>query len=204
MEFVADKSTRPGFVRRLEETHSPVITDYLAESDVMLVAFGGIMGFRAIPPVEFWRITQNTPAKKIFLRDLSQAWYQAGLPALAVYIDGIADYLRRQVDEQKPKRLVMIGNSMGGYAALLFGLLLNADVSISIAPQTFLGLARRVSCLDFRWFPQLWRAARYNRNRLHLDLRQFFCSRPALKGNSRYTIAAFMMVSMPKTWKSAG
>ena len=39
------------------------------------------------------------------------------------------------LDEQDVERLVMIGSSAGGYAALAFGALLQADLVLSFSPR---------------------------------------------------------------------
>ncbi len=162
----------PFYLRELEETASPLVKDYAAKSDRMLIAFGGIKGFRAIPPYEFWNITREIEVKKIFVRDFSQAWYQAGLPGIASDVDSMAKFLKAEVRSQNVRHLTLLGNSMGGYAALLFGNLLEADTSIAIAPQTFLNQVERLRHLDFRWFRQMCQAQKYNHNPQHLNLKE--------------------------------
>jgi esterase/lipase len=47
-------------------------------------------------------------------------------------------YLEGIIKINKYDNICFIGNSMGGYAAILFGTLLNIDNIISFAPQTFI------------------------------------------------------------------
>lgn len=167
-----------GFVGELEASSQPLVTEFAPESSAMLIAFGGIKGFRAIPPLEFATITRHIPTKKIFLRDFSQSWYQSGLPGQTDSLLATADLLRQHIQQQEIRHLVTVGNSMGGYAALLFGALLKADVILAIAPQTYLTPLKRLLSLDFRWQPQVSRAQKACPTPTHLDLRAYFEQNP--------------------------
>jgi len=171
--------TGKGFVKELEASSQALVTDFSPSSESLLIAFGGIKGFRAIPPLEFATITQDIPTKKIFLRDFSQSWYQAGLPGQTKSLEETASLLRQHIHEQGIRHLVTVGNSMGGYAALLFGALLGAQVALAFSPQTYLHPAKRLLSLDFRWQKQMRRAQEACQNPLHLDLRSYFLQQPA-------------------------
>ena len=84
----------------------------------LLIAFGGIQGLLAIPPFEFFGLTRGLDVDKLYVRDHGQAWYQAGLPGLASNIGAIADYLRDTIAEADARRVVMVGNSMGGSTSM--------------------------------------------------------------------------------------
>src|SRR5438477_12732545 len=92
-----------------------VAADFSSPANSLLLAFGGIATGWGIPPFEFHRLAAELPAKKLFIRDFQQAWYQRGLPGIAPHIRGVADFLRRQAKEQRIERTVLVGNSMGGY-----------------------------------------------------------------------------------------
>ena len=95
--------------------------------NVALVLFGGRnsqMGLQ--PPFEFFRLTQDLPVKRIFLRDHEQAWYHRGVRGAGNSVDEVAERLAQLFVQAKIDKVVMVGNSMGGYAALLFGNLLGA------------------------------------------------------------------------------
>jgi pimeloyl-ACP methyl ester carboxylesterase len=57
--------------------------------------------------------------------------------------------------EAKVDKVLMVGNSMGGYAALLFGNLLGATEVLAFSPQTFLSRRRRIVHRDRRWSRQM-------------------------------------------------
>jgi hypothetical protein len=134
-----------------------VLEDMEAPSPVLAVAFGGIaMSVGGIPPFEFFRVLNEAgPAKKLLLRDRSQSWYHRGVDGLAGDIAGVEAAIRRIVEREQPRRLVMLGASAGGYAALLFGRLLGADEIHAFGPQTFIGPGLRLRHLDHRW-GKLW------------------------------------------------
>ena len=116
------------------------------------MAFGGLKrGFGLIPPFEFFRITREVDTKKLYVRDMNQAWYHRGLPGIADNIDGVAVYLKNMIREQQPRKVVAVGNSAGGYAALLFGYLLSANIVLAFSPQTFISKQERALHGDDRW-----------------------------------------------------
>jgi hypothetical protein len=143
------------FEARLEDTDLPLVTEFSKGDAPLLIAFGGVKGALGMPPFEFFNLTSSFDVKKIYVRDLDQAWYHLGLPGLAGDIDGIAVHLRSLIQEQSPSRVVMCGNSMGGYAALLLGVLLDVDVVQAFSPQTFISRSQRLGHLDFRWLRQM-------------------------------------------------
>lgn len=131
---------------------APMATDFSSKSDVMLVAFGGLKGgIGRILPFEFFNLTKDIDTKKIYVRDLSLAWYHKGLPGIAKNIDGVAKYLGGLVKKSGAKKVIVVGNSAGGYAALLFGHLIDADVVLAFAPQTFISQRERKTHKDTRW-----------------------------------------------------
>jgi hypothetical protein len=120
-----------------------------ADSEVLLVAFGGLDRQIGIPRFEFMRLTGETPVKKLFVRDPCQAWYHRGLPGYSETLEQTAAALAERT--RGAGRLVVTGNSAGGYAALLFGSLLDADAVICFAPQTTLELEALHALGDSRW-----------------------------------------------------
>jgi pimeloyl-ACP methyl ester carboxylesterase len=143
------------FRRGVEDPSVPLSLDMSASSSTLLVAFGGIYGGLGVPPFELFRATSGIPVKRLFVRDLEQAWYHRGLPGSGETIEELAQTLRELIEANGVRRLVMAGNSAGGYAALLFGTLLGADVALSFAPQTVIDLDVLASMDDHRWDERL-------------------------------------------------
>lgn len=152
---------------------APLAEDFEPAAPVLLVAFGGLKGApMGLPPFEFQSLSRAFPVKRMFLRDPAQAWYLRGLPGVAPDLDGVARHLRARVAASGARRVVATGNSMGAWAALLFGALLDVDAVLAFAPQTFLGPVRRWLHRDGRWSGQVREAQRSPTRRPgHLDLR---------------------------------
>jgi hypothetical protein len=128
----------PHFERDLDDPHQSVVTDFRFPTRPLLIAFGGMAGRLGIPPFEFFNVTRHLDVNRVYLRDLSQTWYHAGLPGVSESIDDTACFLRSKIAESGSKRVVVVGNSAGGYAAILFGVLIGADMIHAFSPHTSL------------------------------------------------------------------
>jgi hypothetical protein len=159
----------------MQNAVSSIIQNYEYKSKILFLTFGGIYGGIGIPVFEFYRITEEFKIRKLFLRDLRQVWYQGGLPEVGENIYSIAEFIKTQIDQQDCDKTIMIGNSAGGYAALLFGSILHADKVVAFSPQTFLNLRAKISNFDFRWSKQILNMYRTQEMvKSTLDLRDFF------------------------------
>ena len=130
-----------------------LIRDLERPSPVVAVVFGGLaMRMEGIPPFEFFRILgAAAPTKRLFVRDRNRCWYQRGVAGVAEDIEGVAEALRLLIAESGASRVVTLGASAGGYAALLFGRLLGAGEVHAFAPQTFISPELRSRFGDSRW-----------------------------------------------------
>jgi len=116
-----------------------------------------MVGRIGIPPFEFFSMTGELPVKRLFVRDLRQAWYHRGVPDHGASIPEVAESLARILSHQEVDRLVVAGTSAGGYAALVFGTLLGAHKVLCFAPQTVLDLDILAAIGDHRWDERLKR-----------------------------------------------
>lgn len=126
------------FENDVKNPNLSVTIDLTYKDRPLLIAFGGMVGRLGIPPFEFFNLTKNLDVNKIYLRDLSKTWYHSGLPGISNNIDETASFLRRKIDESGADKIVVVGNSMGGYAAIVFGILIKADIVHAFSPQTFI------------------------------------------------------------------
>lgn len=143
-----------------------------------LVVFGGIANGIDIPPFEFHRMTESLSVNRVFIRDMRQGWYQSQVKdgLFAGLSDGEVETVQ---DWFSSTRTVFIGNSMGGFAAILFGALFAADHVLAFAPQTSVSPLGLLRCRDFRWARQILRM--YLRNgfvRNSHDLRKVLLKTP--------------------------
>ena len=156
----------------------PIAIDFGSESDALVVAFGGMALAREMPIFEFFGATSELDINKIFVRDLRRAWYHRGLPGIGKNIDEIADYLGRLIRTKEFEHVTFVGSSTGGYAAILFGFLLNADSAIAFVPKTFLHPWRRLLHLDVKtWRRMLVLLWTGRSQREYFDLRRVLKSR---------------------------
>lgn len=157
-----------------------IVMDCEHDSRVLLLTFAARGKVLHKPGFEFVKISQPYPVKRIFVRDLADHWYHAGLGSATRNVVENAAFLRTLVDAQNVDRLVVTGSSSGGYAALLHGTLMQADIVLGFAPQTFIDWWHRLIYGEKRskhYIPTVWRA-----NWAH---RRYFDVKPHLKQNTR-------------------
>lgn len=128
-----------------------------AGGDVLLVAFGGIRQGMGMPGFEFRRLLDGLACDQVFVRDVEQAWYQRGARPEARSIRQLADALDRIRRERSYRRTVFVGNSMGGFGAMVLGGILDVDHVLAFSPQTFVQLPLRLIHGDRRWRDQVRR-----------------------------------------------
>jgi acetyl esterase/lipase len=142
---------RHRFPKALPDDDVPLSLDIDGDSRTLLIAFGGMRGRIGMPPFEFLSLTGTIPVKRLFVRDLRQAWYHRGMPGHGTKLIDVAEALKELLARHEVERLVVAGNSSGGYAALVFGTLLGADTVLCFAPQTILDLDVLAAMDDHRW-----------------------------------------------------
>lgn len=180
--LVPNKTNRShSFEKRLLDTGESILFDLHEQNAPVLIAFGGFAGAMGLPPFEFFQLTHNYPTGKIYIRDLTQTWYQKGIPGVAPNMEELARFLKKTLGGKKPSKLVLVGNSMGGYAAIVMGVLLNADVVHAFSPQTFIDSENRARYRDRRWAEQIENIYALQ-DCCHLDLRTFLSSRRKFNG----------------------
>jgi hypothetical protein len=151
----------------VEPGESEVLVKVAETDDVVLLAFGGLHMRVGIADYEFFQVTSDLPAGLIFLRDRSRRIYHGGLPELGKTFPEMAHNLQELVGS---RRAVAIGNSGGGFAALVFGSLMGVAEVHAFAAVTFIGRWRRLLHKDDRFEPDLKRINRGLRaKRRYLD-----------------------------------
>lgn len=141
----------------------------------LLVAFGGMPEQPGtLPGFEFRGLRARLGADAVhglFLRDPSASWYLGGVPGAAPNLPALAGWLAGQLDRLQPRRIVLLGNSAGAYAALAVGALLGADEVIAFVPRSGLSDPVCQALGDDRLAATRARAlARYAGNGSPLDL----------------------------------
>lgn len=158
----------------MKNTNEAIHMDFQSPGHPLVVAFGGINAGLGIPPFEFFNLLNGVQLNKLFIRDYEQTWYQLGVNEDFRTPNDLAAHIRELADGSP---IITLGNSMGGYAAILFGVLVQARQVIAFSPQTFLDKWNRLVFFDRRWPRQISRTqneVERNGNPKHyLDLRSF-------------------------------
>jgi hypothetical protein len=118
------------------------------------------------------------PLNLILVRDTANFWYQHGVTGLGRDVDTVAESLRRIIADLRPSSVCTVGQSMGGYAAILFGVLLRVDQVLAFGPLSYLRAdwARRDG--DMRWIGVMETLDRYPPARRYDDLLALFAGAP--------------------------
>jgi len=106
-------------------------------SDTLFVSFAGHdLVYGGIPRFEFVQFFDKhfSNINRHFYIDKFKTSYHNGIYGISTNIDETAEYLKREI--QNYKNVVFLGVSSGGYAAILFGSLLNVKSVVAFIPQT--------------------------------------------------------------------
>lgn len=180
------RRSRAAAVMRSYARPEPEGEQAAGDGATLVIAFGGLqqrLGGGAgggVPPYEFVRSCQKAGARhSLFVRDATRSWYCRGLGIGSVEertrggdgdggggggvawretstFDAMVEELRAEIAALAPSRVVTIGSSMGGYAAVRAGIALNAHTVIAFSPQVLIEpSARKAAGLDPMHFDDL-------------------------------------------------
>lgn len=125
------------------EVNDPLAASYPIErrlrapEDPTILAFAGQALVPGMPRHEFWSMLDPRPANVFLVKDFLQCAYQQGLLGLSADVPSTAALLRGLLPAGQ-RRLATMGSSAGGFAAILFGVLLGADRILTFGPQTII------------------------------------------------------------------
>jgi hypothetical protein len=106
-----------------------------------------------VTPFEFKRTLMDSfgDINYIFVRDLMKSWYFQG-------IDGLSRNYRENVRELRSvltrvnfNKSMIVGSSSGGFASILYGVLLGVDQVVAFGPQTFICKEKLKRYNEIRW-----------------------------------------------------
>lgn len=140
----------------VESSEASFLVDTVYPGEVLVISFGFVSWDRR-PDFDFYgRLkkldsTMGRPTNRILVRDCSNSWYHREIPGLGRHVDEVANSLRRMVQAIGPSKVITIGQSMGGYAAIMFGALLQVDRVLAFGPLSFLCPKQAITYHDRRW-----------------------------------------------------
>ena len=165
---------------------SSVFKEYFPGSKYLYLIFSGRMGGVGITPFEFSSTLRILKENKIFFRDLHQIYYHTGLVDISQSIPETVRYIRSEIEHLNLPEVIFIGNSMGGFAAILFSLLLQRGYVFAFSPVTYVSRLKRLITFDRRN-----RKGMLNIYRKTRDKPRYFDLKPLAKRNCHSRIKIF-------------
>ena len=144
-----------------------VRVDFKSNDLPLVISFAGLGG-----QFNFLRSLDGFAANVIYIKDLKHHWYLTGIPGAGNTVPEITEFLKGKATEFRATRVITLGTSAGGFAALLFGAQIGATSIIAISPQTFMNKWNCIRYLDYRWLDRVVEVYRANDdNRQFLDIK---------------------------------
>lgn len=129
-----------------------VVLELGEDSPVLAVAFGGLLGhLGGVPSFEFMRMLSGLGTNRVFVRDPRSLWYHGGVRGLGSTINELGESLASLIGRSGVERVVFLGSSAGGYAAVLLSTIVTVQEVLAFSPQTFLDPRLRAAAGDERW-----------------------------------------------------
>ncbi len=144
--------------RLVATTGDDVLVDRIVPGAPLVIAFG-FVSWTSRPAFDFYgrlrKLEQvsGQPLNKILVRDSGNAWYHRQIAGLGNHVDETAQALRELVRRIVPSTITTLGQSMGAYAAVMFGLLLDAQQIVAFGPLSFLDVQQARLYHELRWLP---------------------------------------------------
>jgi pimeloyl-ACP methyl ester carboxylesterase len=142
----------------LKTTDRSVLIDEIAPGEVLFVSFG-FVDWNHTPGFDFFGRLKKLEAilgrrnNRLLVRDVGNAWYHRGVEGLGTNVDEVAEGLDALIREISPPKTVFLGQSMGAYAAVMFGALIGTDQVVAFGPLSTLDPAAALLYHDRRWLP---------------------------------------------------
>jgi pimeloyl-ACP methyl ester carboxylesterase len=145
------------------------------QRQVLIVAFANLMPDHSLAPFCYVESLKKYPVNQLFIRDMHKFMYLRGIDPVLDSVGKLSDFLRQKMDHLGGDKTIFVGNSSGGYAAMLYGILTQPDVVLAFAPRTYLNKKNREKHSDFRnphIVDTVAQGSRKYRARKYLDLKK--------------------------------
>lgn len=154
---------------------SNILVEPAGEPAPLIVTFGfavwqGPACFDFVGRLRKLAFLLGKPFHRIHLRDPQMAWYLQGIPGLGHGLEDTLDTLRGHIRALPVTRMTMLGQSMGGYGALRYGLALGADRVVALGALSTMDPDVAGSRGDTRWLPVMQRLAQQGIGAAQTDL----------------------------------
>jgi len=140
--------------KRLFKGSESILVRHREGSDKLVMFFGGGRGGLGIglTPFEFMNLTNDADYNRIFFKDVDFSFYHRGLKGHTTGLDDSVEFVRDLIGEMGVKRVIGVGNSAGGFGAILFGARLGAHMVHAFSPVTRISMLPRIPDRDPRNF----------------------------------------------------
>jgi hypothetical protein len=125
---------------QLQRALLPIHVERGVNDSVLIIAFSGGAQRLSIPVHQFFEITKLLGYSRILLRDKHEMHYHYGVDRKRRDWPTLLEYLKNQINDLSPRKVICVGTSSGGYAALVAGHHLRADWVHAFGAQTFIGI----------------------------------------------------------------
>jgi hypothetical protein len=85
----------------------------------------------------FWQAGMDLPANILFMNNGANDWYQFGVPGIGTTFQRTVKAIRELAEEYESSEILTLGTSMGGYAAIQYGVELGARI-LAFSTSTYL------------------------------------------------------------------
>ena len=120
----------------------PILSERGIDGSVLIIAFSGGAQKLDVPVHEFFETTKTLGYNRILLRDPYYMYYHHGVDRARRDWPSLIAYLRQEIERLQPKKVLCVGTSSGGYAAIIAGHHLRADFVHAFSPQTEIAFDR--------------------------------------------------------------
>ena len=120
----------------------PILSERGSDNSVLIIAFSGGAQKLDVPVHEFFETTKTLGYDRILLWDKHYMFYHYGVDRQRRDWPSLLRYLKEEIARLQPKKVLCVGTSSGGYAALIAGHYLGADFVHAFGPQTKIALDR--------------------------------------------------------------
>lgn len=148
-------------------------------SETLVITFAGMGWKTSIPTFIFHNFLKRySNIDKLFIRDIHCRYYLTGLKNSTKSLEETIELIKTKIEHKKYKKVIGIGCSAGGFAAILYGQLLNFDKVIAFSPQVVLNEKKESLIGDIYNAPKTtkWLAERKMDDKFYqkcLDLKNF-------------------------------
>jgi pimeloyl-ACP methyl ester carboxylesterase len=142
--------------RRVQTSTEDVLVDRVVPGEILVIAFG-FVSWETRPNFDFYgrlkklEQTSGRHINKVLVRDSGNAWYHRKIAGLGEHPDETVETLRALIAAIAPSKVITIGQSMGAYAAVMYGLLLKVESVIAFGPLSFLDVRQAWLYHERRW-----------------------------------------------------